>query len=180
MDRKNKSRLQNIFKLTKKEQFKYHVLKYPVSSAGIIDRSNGKFFNNTSWQERKKLDCARFAEEFEDLNSLQESDILLTFLVVSSPYIIRKEYLHLAIKFKTDFSNKTVEEKAEILKKILNVAVDEKYYRSILYYAPGKQAIESARNNVATKFNKSISVEPFHVGISNDSASNEQIDSVSK
>ena len=127
------------------------------------------------------MDCVRFAEEFEDLNSLQESDILRTFLAVSSsPYIVRKEYLHLAIKFNTDFSNKTVEEKAEIKKKILNVVVDEKYYRSILNYAPGKQAIESARNNVATKFNKSTSVEPFHVGISNDSASNEQIDSISK
>ena len=66
------------------------------------------------WQERKNLDCVRFAEEFEDLISQQESDILRTFLGVSSPYIIRKEYLHLAIKFNTDFSNKAIEEKTEI------------------------------------------------------------------
>ena len=56
------------------------------------------------WQERKKLDCVRFAEEFEDLILQQESDILRTFLGVS---IIRKEYLHLAIKFNTDFSNRS-------------------------------------------------------------------------
>ena len=43
-------------------------------------------------------------------------------------------------------------------------------------YTPGKRAIERAKNNVATKFNQSTSVEPFHVDISNDSASNEQID----
>ena len=72
-----------------------------------------------------------------------------------------------------------MEEKAEI-KKIffLNVVVDEKCYRSILNYTPGTQAIEGARNNVATKFNQPTSVEPFHVGISNDSASNEQIDTL--
>ena len=40
------------------------------------------------WQERKKLDCVIFAEEFEDLISQQESDILRTFLGASSPYII--------------------------------------------------------------------------------------------
>ena len=124
-------------------------------------------------QERKKLDCVKFAEEFEDFISQQESDILRTFLGVSSPYIIRKEYLDLAIKFNKDFSNKTVEEKE---RKHLNVIVDEKCYRSILNYVPGKQAIERARNNVVLKFSQSISVEPFHVGISNDSASNEQID----
>ena len=55
------------------------------------------------WQERKKLDCVRFTEEFEDLILQQESDILRTFLGVSSPYVIRKEYLHLAIKFNTVF-----------------------------------------------------------------------------
>ena len=54
--------------------------------------------------------------------------------------------------------------------------MDEKCYRSILNYTPRKQAIERARNNVVTKFNQSTSFEPFHVGISNDSPSNEQID----
>ena len=44
------------------------------------------------WQKWKKLGCVRFAEEFEDLISQQESDILRTFLGVSSPYIIRKVY----------------------------------------------------------------------------------------
>ena len=39
-----------------------------------------------------------------------------------------------------------------------------------------KQAIERARNNVATRLNQSTSVEPFYVGISNASTSNEQID----
>ena len=58
----------------------------------------------------------------------------------------------------------------------MNAVVDEKCCRSILNYTPRKQAIEGARNNVATKFNQSTSVEPFHVGISNESASNEQID----
>ena len=43
-------------------------------------------------------------------------------------------------------------------------------------YTPRKQAIERARNDVATKFNQSTSVGPFHVGLGNDSASNEQID----
>ena len=43
-------------------------------------------------------------------------------------------------------------------------------------YTPEKQAIERARNNVATNFNRLTSVEPFQVGVSNDSASNEQID----
>ena len=43
-------------------------------------------------------------------------------------------------------------------------------------YTLGKQAIERARNDVATKFNQSISVLPFHVGIGNYSASSEQID----
>ena len=81
------------------------------------------------WQERKKLDCVRFAEEFEDLILQQESYIMRTFFRVSSPYIIRKEYLHLAIKCNTDFSNKTVEKKAEIKKHFLNVVVYEKCYR---------------------------------------------------
>ena len=60
----------------------------------------------------------------------------------------------------------------------MNVVADEKCYKSILNYTPGKQAIERARNNAATKFNQSISVEPF--GISDDSVLNEQIDTVSK
>ena len=85
------------FETYEKEQLKYHVSKNAVSSAGIIDTSNGKFFNNTSesmnklikdWQERKKLDCVRFAEEFEDLILQQESYIMRTFSRVSSPYII--------------------------------------------------------------------------------------------
>ena len=42
-------------------------------------------------------------------------------------------------------------------------------------YTPEKQAIERARNNVATNFNRSTLVEPFQVGVSNDSASNEQV-----
>ena len=83
--------------------------------------------------------------------------------------------MHLAIKFNRYFSNQTVEEKAEI-NFFLDAVVDEKCYRSILSYTPGKEAIERARSNVKTKFNQSTSVEPFHVGISNDSASNEQID----
>ena len=37
-------------------------------------------------------------------------------------------------------------------------------------YTPGKQALEKARNNVTTKFNRWISVELWHVGISNESA----------
>ena len=45
------------------------------------------------------------AEKFEDLVWQQESDILRTFLGVSSPYVIRNEYLHLAIKLNTEFSN---------------------------------------------------------------------------
>ena len=53
------------------------------------------------WQESKKLDCVRLAEEFEDLISQQQNDILRSLLEVPSPYIIRKEYLHLAIKFNT-------------------------------------------------------------------------------
>ena len=44
------------------------------------------------WQEWEKVGCVRFAEEFEDLISQQESDILRTLLGVSSPYIIRKVY----------------------------------------------------------------------------------------
>ena len=83
--------------------------------------------------------------------------------------------MHLAIKFNRYFSNKTVEEKAEI-NFFLTVVVDEKCCRSILNYTPGKEAIERARSNVKTKFNQSTSVEHFHVGISNDSALNEQID----
>ena len=76
-------------------------------------------WNNTSKSIKKvieqiELDCVRFAEEFEDLISEQESDILQKFLGVSSPNIIRKVFLGLAIKFNTDFSNKTIEEKAEI------------------------------------------------------------------
>ena len=58
------------------------------------------------------LDCVRSAEEFEVLILQQESNILQTFLELSNPYIIQKEYLHLAIKFNTEFSNKTVKEKA--------------------------------------------------------------------
>ena len=58
------------------------------------------------WQERKKVDCVSpAAEKFEDLVWQQESDILRTFLGVSSPYVIRNEYLHLAIKLNTEFSN---------------------------------------------------------------------------
>ena len=41
--------------------------------------------------------------------------------------------------------------------------MDKKCYRGILNYTPGKHAIERARNNVATKFNQSKSVEPCHV-----------------
>ena len=86
------------FETYKKGQFKYHVSKTGVSSAGIIDISNGKFFSNTSesikklikdWQETKKLYCVRFAEEFEDLFPQQDSDILWTFLGRSSLHIIR-------------------------------------------------------------------------------------------
>ena len=58
------------------------------------------------------------------------------------PILFQKEYLHLAIKFNIDFSNKTVEEKAEFFFFFLNVVVDEKCYRSILNYTPGKQAIK--------------------------------------
>ena len=36
----------------------------------------------------------------------------------------------------------------------MKVVVDEKCYRSILNYTPGKQAIEKARNNVTTKFDQ--------------------------
>ena len=57
----------------------------------------------------------------------------------------------------------------------MNLVEDEKCYRSILNYTSGKQAIERARNNVATKFSQSTPVEHFHVDISNDSASNEKI-----
>ena len=57
----------------------------------------------------------------------------------------------------------------------MNLVADKKCYRSILNYTPGQQAIEIATNNVATKFNQSTSPEPFHVGISNNSVSNEQI-----
>ena len=77
-------------------------------------------------RKKKTLDCVRFAEEFEDLILQQEIDILRTFLGVSSPYIIRKEHLHLATKFNTYFSNKTVEEKTEINFFFLDVVVDEK------------------------------------------------------
>ena len=112
------------FETYKKEQYKYHVSK------------NAVWQDWQDWQERKKLDCVRFTEEFEDLISQQHSDIL------SHAHIIQKEYLHLAIKFNIDFSNKTVEEKAEIFFYFLNVVVDEKCYRSILNYTPGKQAIK--------------------------------------
>ena len=62
----------------------------------------------------------------------------------------------------------------------MNVVMDKKCYRGILNYTPGKHAIERARNNVATKFNQSKSVEPCHVGIRNDCASNKQIETLSE
>ena len=42
------------------------------------------------WQERKKLDCVRFAEEFEDLILQQESDILRKFLGHLVPILFEK------------------------------------------------------------------------------------------
>ena len=54
------------------------------------------------------LGCVRSTEEFEVLILQQESDTLQTFFGLSGPYIIQKEYLYLAIKFNTEFSNKTV------------------------------------------------------------------------
>ena len=174
--------MQNILKLTKTNSSDTLFQKMAFLQQRLLGTSNKKF-NNTcdsmnklikDWQERKKVDCvSSAAEEFEDLVSQQESNILQTFLGVSSPYIIRNEYLHLAIMLNTEFSNSR---KKGIFKKKLNVIVDEKCYRSILNYTPEKQAIERARNNVATNFNRSTLVEPFQVGVSNDSASNEQVD----
>ena len=84
------------------------------------------------WQERKKLDCVTFAEEFEDHISQQR----------------RKK------------GRRKVEEKAELIL-FLNVVVDEKCYRSILNYTPGKQSIERARNNVATSSIYQLQLNPF-------------------
>ena len=87
------------FKNYKKEQFKYHVLKNVFSSAGIMTHQTESFSINTSesinklikdWQERKKLDCVRFAEEFEDLILQQESDILRKFLGYLVPILLEK------------------------------------------------------------------------------------------
>ena len=93
-----------------------------------------------NWQERKKLDCVRFFEEFEDLILQQESDVLWTFLGVSSPNITRRVFtLNHKIKHKR-FPIKQKRE-SEKLKK-MKVVVDKKCYRSILNYIPAKQAIE--------------------------------------
>ena len=103
--------------------------------------------------KKKKLDCIRFAEEFEDIFRNRRviycgADILW----LSSPYIIRREYLLLATKFNTKFSSKKADETAKIIKKIVD---DEKCYCApLLNYTPRKQAIERAKNSVANKFNQ--------------------------
>ena len=81
MDQKRQVVLAEYFENYKKERFRY-VLKNAVSSAGIVNTSNRKFFDNN---------CELMNKLTKDWQEVSR---------VSSPYIIRKEYLHLAIKFK--------------------------------------------------------------------------------
>ena len=90
------------FKKYKEDIIKYHVKKGAVRACELSE-DNDKFYNNSveamnnklikHWQNLKKTELIQF----------QESDILETYLGLSSPYVVRNEfssYLH-SLNFRT-------------------------------------------------------------------------------
>ena len=90
------------FKKYKEDIIKYHVMKGVVRACELSE-DNDKFYNNSveamnnklikHWQNLKKTELIQF----------QESDILETYLGLSSPYVVRNEfssYLH-SLNFRT-------------------------------------------------------------------------------
>ena len=72
----------------------------------------------------KKIDLLPFAKEYEELIECQETDVLRTFLGLSSPYLVREEFIKHKKEFNIEYDPLPQNEKIRIRKILLNVPVD--------------------------------------------------------
>ena len=117
---------------------KYHVIKVAVNACELNDIGD-KFYNNSMesmnklikhWQNNKKIDLFSFAREYEELTEYQETDVLRAFLGLSSPYLVREEFVTHKKEFNTEYAPLLQNEKTRIRKVLLNVPVDSQNYKS--------------------------------------------------
>ena len=156
------------FRRHKLNQFKYHVSRAAVSSAGIVDCPEF-FYNNAcefmnrlvkDWQKREKLDVKEFVESFETLVKAQESDVTRAFLGIQSPFEVRPEFEAYKLDFNTEFGNLPEEDKKATLKALLNVIVDGDSYGAVKAYSVDTTSIERARSNLTKRLQSTFEPQP--------------------
>ena len=76
------------------------------------------------YQNYKRIDLFSFAKECEELIECQETNVLPTFLGLSSPYLVPEKFIKHKKKFNTEYAPLPQNEKTRIRKFLLNVPVD--------------------------------------------------------
>ena len=113
-----------------------------------------KFYKH--WQSYKKIDLYASANEYEELVQCQESDVLKTYLVLRGPYELREEFKNNIRSFNTEYSSLSAPEKTRVKELLLNVAVEQKTYTSIMKVRANNVALDNTRritkNNVMKRF----------------------------
>ena len=113
-----------------------------------------KFYKH--WQSYKKIDLYASANEYEELVQCQESDVLKTYLVLRGPYELREEFKNNIRSLNTEYSYLSAPEKTRVKELLLNVAVEQKTYTSIMKVRANNVALDNTRritkNNVMKRF----------------------------
>ena len=99
--------------------------------------------------ELQKIDLLSFAKEYEELIECQETDVLRTFLSLSSPYLVREEFIKHRKEFNTEYAPLPQNEKARIRKFLLNVPVGLQSYKSVSTFKASIKSVKKARSNFA-------------------------------
>ena len=96
-------------------------------------------------QNYKRIDLFSFAKECEELIECQETNVLPTFLGLSSPYLVPEKFIKHKKKFNTEYAPLPQNEKTRIRKFLLNVPVG---LQVCLHIQNNIKVVKKVRSNI--------------------------------
>ena len=87
----------------------------------------------------QKIDLLPFAKDYEVLIECQETDVLRTFLSLSSPYLVQEEFIMHRKEFNTEYAPLPQNEKNRI---------SPQSYKSVSTFKASIKAVKKARSNI--------------------------------
>ena len=106
------------------------------------------------WQNYKKLDYYKFAQDYEEWLEEQERNVLRAFLNLDSPFQVGSDFSHHKLNSTAQFVILEPSKKEDVKNNPLNVLVDQDSYANVIGHNVNTKAINNARKNLTLALDK--------------------------